>query len=184
MFLRSTVSFMGFLWLLLLVGCGTGTPPSGGNDSESSAASTAFTLLRSHSEPLPASVANQIVQILPPGLQFKPLDTQRVALPRGPVWIFLTDHQLCLTRIRFGIACVPQQHALTAGVSLGTFSPPSASIPRLHHFVLLGLAPDGIHSVLVLIGRGSTARLHRLPVHNNLFQITSERPIHIRTFLR
>jgi hypothetical protein len=69
--------------------------------------------------------------------------------------------------------------ATSEGVSLGTFSPPSKRVHRLHHFMVLGLVPDGVERIELKIGM----RRKTVEVKNNLYSVASDRPIFVRRLI-
>jgi hypothetical protein len=141
-----------------------------------------FRLFDSTPEMLPVSVRARLSRILKkPGTPFTPSPVQRSHTNGGIVWAFVVGDQVCLTQGTHGASvCVAKDVAISEGVSLGTFSPPSQRIPRPHNFLLLGLVPDGVGRVELKIGR----RRERAGVKNNLYSVSGDKPIFVRRLVR
>jgi hypothetical protein len=81
---------------------------------------------------------------------------------------------------RGSAACTSPEDAIENGVTLGAFSPPSATNPRLHDFLVIGLVPDSVALVHITIGRADRV----VAVHRNMFSIASDtRPIIVHRFV-
>ena len=140
-----------------------------------------FHLLEGDTEVLPPSLQLHLGKILNRGSQrrLKADLVQRARTDEGTAWVFLNGSEICLAQGgRGSVACSPVTRA-KEGVSLGAFSPPSEQIPRPHDFLLLGLAPDGVTKVVVVIG----ARRRTLAVRNNLFAASGDRPVLTKRFV-
>jgi hypothetical protein len=171
----------------LTIGCGH-HPKSSLQRPEASVRQTArytlrknFRLFQSAPETLPRSVRSRISRLLKePGISFKPLLVQRARTTIGVGWAFLDRNRVCLVQTSVGGACVAVGAAKSEGVSLGTFSPPSVHVPRLHDFALIGLASDEISGVNISVGH----RFRTIGVHNNLYSASGDKPMFIRNFIR
>ena len=64
---------------------------------------------------------------------------------------------------------------------LGTFRPPTTSVPVAHDYMLQGVVPDGVSKVVVVIGKD---RKTFVDIANNVFSIGRDSPVHILRFLR
>lgn len=145
-----------------------------------SAVRKSFRIFQATSEPLPIPVRAHLSRLLQdPQHPFKPHLVQRSRTANGViVWAFVIREQVCLARgSHGGASCDAFDAAVSEGVSLGTFSPPSAEVPRPHQFSLTGLVPDRVFGVKIAIGH----RIEVLRVHHNLYSITADRPIFIST---
>jgi hypothetical protein len=172
----------GLIACLLLVACGADgssmDPPQAQGVAGAASAISAFALLRTPPEPMPRPLARHIAGLLKRSDRARPADTQMVQTARGDVWVFLTRRELCLAQSGLGsLSCSPKKAAVKEGVVLGTFKPPSKSVPRLHEFLVLGVVPDGIHRVPVVIGEKPVTHSSAIPVRDNVFAVGGEEPI-------
>lgn len=140
-----------------------------------------FALLRSPEETLPDSIQDHLSRILFWRGQLNPSLVQRADAAGTDAWAFFTHGMLCIAQGgRGSAACTSPQAAVENGVTLGAFSPPSTTNPRLHEFLVLGLVPDSVALVHIAIGRAD----HVVAVHNNMFAAASDtRPIIVRRFV-
>lgn len=98
---------------------------------------------------------------------------------RGGLWIIPTKRQLCLSQQR-GVSCAPKRAAINNGIVLGTFRPPTSTIPAPHDFLVQGLVPDDVKRVLAIVGH------HRqvvIDVNHNLFSIERDEPVNVARLL-
>jgi hypothetical protein len=97
------------------------------------------------------------------------------------MWAFVVGDRVCLAKGTHGAsACVAMDVAALEGVSLGTFSPPSKRIHRPHHFLVVGLVPDGVERIELTIGK----LRKKAEVKNNLYSVSGDKPIFIRRLVR
>lgn len=140
-----------------------------------------FRLFQSNAEALPDSVRSRLARLLTePNEPFNPSEVQRSHTKAGIVWAFVVGDQVCLAQGSHGAsACVAMSIATSEGVSLGTFSPPSKRIHRPHHFMVLGLVPDGIGRIELRIGK----QRKTAAVKNNLYSASADQPIFVRRLI-
>jgi hypothetical protein len=113
--------------------------------------------------------------------RFRPTLVQRAKTPDGVAWVFLNGSEVCLAEgVRKSVACTSREQAREDGVFLGTFSPPSPQIPRLHDFQVFGLTPDSVTGVEVKV----KTRRHTVAVENNLLSASADHPILIKRLVR
>ena len=140
-----------------------------------------FGLLRSPEETLPKPLQAHLSKILFRKGRLSPSLVQREAADGRDAWAFSTRGMVCLAQGgRGSAACTSPKDAIENGVTLGAFSPPSTTIPRLHDFLVIGLVPDSVALVHITIGRAD----HVVAVHNNMFSVASDtRPITVHRFV-
>jgi hypothetical protein len=81
---------------------------------------------------------------------------------------------------RGSAACTSPEDAIENGVTLGAFSPPSTTNPRLHDFLVIGLVPDSVALVQITIGRADRV----VAPYRNVFSVASDaRPITVHRFV-
>lgn len=164
---------------MLLAGCGALRLSSSREGEENIAA--AFKVLRTRPEHLSSPLAHHIAQLLKASEKAKPVSTQLARTRGASVWIFLTGEKMCLVQANFGsISCLKKRLARSEGVVLGTFKPPSKEVPYMHQFLVLGVMPDDVQYVSAIIGRHLHERHVRVPVRNNVFEISAEQPVLVR----
>jgi hypothetical protein len=141
-----------------------------------------FGLFESKPEALPGPVRSRLSRLLKePNEPFNPSQVQRSQSNAGIVWTFVVGDQVCLAQGAHGAAaCVAMDIAISEGVSVGTFSPPSKRIHKPHGFLVLGLAPDGVGRVELKIGE----RRRTTVVKGNLYSVSSNQSIFIRRLVR
>lgn len=168
------------------IGCGDqdqGSPHGAGEQPRVSPATTSsFALLRGPGTTLPKGMWFHLVQILHGGdhTKFRPTYVQRAHTAGGVAWVFVDDRSVCLAEGHRGsVACTNARRARSEGVTLGTFTPPSARVPRPHDFSVIGLVPDRVQQVVVTVGK----RRLTLAVRRNLFSVSRNSPILIDEFV-
>jgi len=65
------------------------------------------------------------------------------------------------------------------GLSLGIVNRPTDKQPKGRRFLVLGLVPDGVTSVLLVVG----AREATVPVRDNLYSLAANQPILLKQLL-
>jgi len=65
------------------------------------------------------------------------------------------------------------------GLSLGVVNRPTDKQPKRRRFLVLGLVPDGVTSVLLVVG----AREMTVPVRDNLYSLSANQPILLKQLL-
>jgi|GEM_PF-3366482 len=179
-------SFSNTYFLLILVvmaGCGQATDTTTLERSTVPRAVESFHLLRTPSNDMPLVVRTHLSNILVGQLneQINPTLVHRTNTGKGAVWVFRTDHALCLAQDgRGAVGCSTFSRARSHGISLGIFSPPTSTVPRPHNFLLIGLVPDGIKRVEVTVGN----RRRTVEVHNNLFAASGDQPVNVGDWSR
>lgn len=140
-----------------------------------------FGLLRSPEEILPEPLQAHLSKILFRRGRLSPSLVQRQAAAGRNTWAFSTRGMVCLAQGgRGSAACTSPGDAIENGVTLGAFSPPSPTNPRLHDFLVIGLVPDSVALVHITIGHAD----HVVAVHNNMFSVASHtRPIIVHRFV-
>jgi hypothetical protein len=97
---------------------------------------------------------------------------QKVGTFKGTVWLVIARNRVCIAR-RGAVACDTLRPVLRRGLALSTFRAPKKPHEELTDFVLVGIAPDGVRAVTLLVG---TKQQHRT-VHNNVYAAASDAPI-------
>jgi hypothetical protein len=125
----------------------------------------------------PAGLQTAMAAIVGPA-QAKTLDYQEAVFsstthPR--LWVIPGPHLLCIAEVGRGAACRAAKTALTKGVQLGLYIISSNPKQRPKQFLLVGLVPDGVHSVRLLAGE----RSYSSSVQGNIVQAKGRSPIQI-----
>jgi hypothetical protein len=124
---------------------------------------------------LPAAVRNQIVSALGPrSAAVRPFRTQHIATPQGDLWLVDGREQSCLIEGgKGGITCASNHLVRRYGLAVGIGDAPTQPGGKPHNFLLLGIAPDSIHRVLLKIGAGT----QEVPVRHNVYTHRANVPI-------
>lgn len=163
----------------------SGCAASDQSPSEGDSISAAFDVMRGDSERFPEHLAKDIARVLSRSGSARPFNTQLLETGAHRAWAFLYAKKLCLVRADQGsVGCASKSLARSRGVVLGTFTPPTKRVRRMHGFLIIALLPDDVRYVSATVGRKSQSRHIRVPVRRNVVAISAERPILLRGLVR
>lgn len=97
------------------------------------------------------------------------------------LWLVPRGRQLCLFRVvRMAATCAPFRRVHRYGLVVETYLLSSGTRPIPSHFMMVGIAPDGVYAVRAVVAGHSRT----IPVEENVFQMQDRKPINVVRLLR
>jgi hypothetical protein len=138
-----------------------------------------FAPLRTRPEPMSSAAQRRALGAVgaPPGALALD-DAQLIETEQGNLWLTAGDGLVCAFETRtYALSCDLVATVLKRGLFLGTVERPAAYASNRQRFLMIGVVPDGVRSVRLRVGAGSS---QRVAVRNNAVSADAREPIIIQ----